>query len=152
MSGAHRKFFRRKWALIIGNGEYSRPANKLNNSVANANNLVQTLKKSNFKFTKCDNINVDIMEQVRQFNTNIQDGDLIVFYFSGHARHFDGHNYLLPTDDSRVDSGEDIRDLGTNVRRIVERLLHDKPSCIAVVILDCCKPYVLGSSTEPNRK
>ena len=152
MLQTRRKIFRRKWALIIGNNEYRRSANKLQCSVKNANKLCHSMKGIKFQTVECANINGDVMDQILEFRKKVRDGDLILFYFSGHASHFEGHNYLLSTDDSRIDSGEDIRDLGTNVRTMVERLLQDKPSCIAVVILDCCKPYILGNSTEANGK
>ena len=145
---------RQKLALVIGNDSYTRSTNRLENSTRNAEELGYSLEDMGFTVTmKANIVNAkELMKEVQQFCDTIEDNDLIVFYFSGHAYHFEGHNYLLSTDDSRIDSGEDVGELGTDVRRIVERLLQDKPSCIAVVILDCCRPYVLGSSTEPNRK
>ena len=152
MSGTHGMLFRQKWAFVIGYDEYSRPDNKLNTSMKNANKLTTLLKKSKFKFMKPKEDSTDIMEQVQEFTRKIEDGDLILFYFSGHGYQLEGKNYLIPTDDSRIDKSNDVIDLGTSITSIVKRLLSDKPSCMAIVILDCCRPYVIENRTEPNRK
>lgn len=143
MSGIQGKLFRQKWAFVIGFDEYSRPVNKLKTSVQNADKLTTLLKKSKFKFMKHNKDITDLMEQVQEFIRKIEDGDLILFYFSGHGYSFDDKNYLLPMDDSKIETAEDARDSGTYIKNLIERLLKDKPSSMAVMIFDCCRPYVL---------
>lgn len=142
---------RKKFALIIGNDNYERSKNKLDNSIKAAKELGRILKEINFTVIVLTDIRNEnqIMRKVQEFHDTITNDALVLFYFSGHGYQFDGHNYLIPTDDSRIEEAEDLKDLGSNVTRIVERLLQNKTSCMVIMVLDCCRPYVLGKSTAP---
>jgi uncharacterized caspase-like protein len=144
----------RKLALIIGNGDYSEQINKLDQSVENANELIDLLKTMNFRVCPKHNIREDILERTQEFTDEfeIKDGDLILFYFLGHAYQIDGKNYLIPVDDTRIDEDEDVKDFGADVQRIIERLIKKRPSCVAILILDCCRPYKLRNGSTSNGK
>jgi len=143
---------RRKLALTIGNGNYTQRVNKLDQSVKNANDLANSLKTINFEVTRENNIPKEIMKRIQEFTDKIMDGDLILVYFSGHSYQVKNNNYLIPTDDARIDTDDDVETFGSNAERIVDRLIREKPSCVAILILDCYRPYVLKSASTSNRK
>jgi uncharacterized caspase-like protein len=144
----------RKLALIIGNGDYSEQINKLDQSVENANEVVDVLKTMNFRVCLKHNIREDILERTQEFTDEfeIKDGDLILFYFSGHAYQVNGKNYLIPVDDTRIDEDEDVKDFSADVQRIIDRLTKNRPSCVTILILDCCRPYKPRNGPTSNGK
>jgi uncharacterized caspase-like protein len=147
---------RRKLALIIGNGKYHRDENKLNNSIENAKKLSDKLERIGFNVTDTEYFDVktedEIMENVKNFAENIQTGDLIFFYFSGHSSQVNKKNYLLPIDDSDIDSDDNLKLLANNFQRILNRLADKKPLHTTILIFDCCRPYVLNDTSTPNRE
>ena len=144
----------KKFALIIGNDKYEHAENKLKNSVQTAKELERLLKTINFTVVMASDIpnEAEIMRKVQEFERTMTDDALVLFCFSGHGYYFNGNNYLIPTDDTRINQADDILDLGSDVNRIAQRLLHDKPLRTAIVILDCCRPYVLGNPTALRRE
>lgn len=145
-----------KKALIIGIDDYSRlNNNKLNNSIDNANKLSDVLNNIEFDVTLClQNDHGDkITEAVTEFAKDIRKDDLILFYFSGHGRQVNHINYLIPKDDSHIDDDESVKDLASNVQGIVD-LLTDKNTKphTTIVILDCCRPYLLQDVPTPTDK
>jgi uncharacterized caspase-like protein len=145
---------RRKLALIIGNCDYHRDENKLNDSIQNTIELISKLEKISFIVTDHTDVkNEDeMMEKVKDFAKDIKENDFILFYFSGHACQITGENYLLPIGDSDIDSDDNLKDLSNNFQRIFERLANEKTSHTAILILDCCRPYVLNDISASKRK
>ncbi|CAF0830233.1 unnamed protein product [Adineta ricciae] len=82
------------------------------------------------------------MDKIEVFEKTIRQDDL-VFYYSGHCRHANGQNYLVPVDDARIDSDENIPDFGMDLSRVVERLCSKNVNNVSLYMLDCYKPYLL---------
>jgi uncharacterized caspase-like protein len=143
---------RRKLALIIGNNNYSRPSNRLNQSINNANDLNDLLKSINFNVTMYTDGNAEMMLKITNFAKTIKDGDLVLFYFSGHGYQVKDKNYLIPVDDAEIESDKDVEDIAINVERTFERLVERNPSYVTIFILDCCRPYLLKNARAPNCK
>jgi hypothetical protein len=61
------------------------------------------------------------------------EGDWLLFYFSGHGIDHDGHAYLLPSDARYTTIG----DTGINLDR-VKQILQDSAAQAKVIILDAC--------------
>jgi len=133
----------RKLALIIGNSNYSGMKNQLSHSVTNAEQLRIILKKINFNVTIYTDVRTasEMMENVKNFAEKIEEGDLVLFYFSGHGNQVEDKNYLIPVDDAKIETDKDVKDLASNFERILERLVERNPSYVTVFILDCCRPY-----------
>jgi uncharacterized caspase-like protein len=131
----------KKYALIIGNDNYTQPENQLTDSIKNAKELHDTLQKINFDGTRYENVTDEdtIIEQVIAFTKKFRDGDIVLFYFSGHGQQFNKYNYLIPINDTRIRSDQDVEVFGANVQRILDRLTESKPSSVFVFILDCCR-------------
>jgi uncharacterized caspase-like protein len=140
---------RRKLALIIGNGDYRRPENRLNNCANNAKELSNLLKTINFNVTmECNLSKHQMTTEIIDFSKMVRDGDLILIYFSGHGYQVSEKNYLMPVDDARIETNRDVEDFAINVESTLARLIKKNPSYVTILILDCCRPYVLqGAST-----
>ncbi|CAF1600101.1 unnamed protein product [Rotaria magnacalcarata] len=59
---------------------------------------------------------------ISAFSETIVDGDLVMFYFSGHGYHINGRTYLARVDDDLIKSDEDVQDYCTCVERIFHQL------------------------------
>ncbi|CAF3256240.1 unnamed protein product [Rotaria socialis] len=141
-------FPRRKLALIIGNDNYSKTYNKLNGSVKNAKKIRNLLKQIAFDVTIHTNIDANMMELIQNFCEQIDNGDLVLFYYSGHGCQVNGENYLIPIDDSNIEAETDVEDIGILVKNILKRLIEKNPSYATIAIFDCCVPYNLQNPTS----
>jgi uncharacterized caspase-like protein len=143
-----------KHALIIGNDDYSRTDNRLTHSISNARKLGDILRKMKFTVTKHENVTEEdrMMEQVINFTKTFMNGDSVLCYFSGHALQFNGNNYLIPTYDTKVNSDQDVLVFGADIQRILDRLIENKPDCVFILILDCCRPYALNGGSATTSK
>lgn len=142
---------RRKLALIIGNNNYIRPESKLRHCINDANDLTEVL--SNIRFhvtTKLDLTNSQMVAAVNSFSKTINDGDLVLFYFSGHGYQIKGTNYLMPTDDGQIETEDDVEDFAVPVERTIKRLADKTPSYVTICILDCCRLYWPKRSSKPK--
>lgn len=149
-------YTRRKLALVIGNENYERSENKIQNSINHAGQLADLLKSMSFNVMLRKDVKFEsaIMRSVQELNDTctIEDGDLILFYFSGHAYQFQGKNYLIPTYDSEIVNEEDITYFGIDVARILGRFREEKPKCAIIFLLDCCRSYKLKQEPSETGK
>lgn len=85
----------KKVALVIGNNEYKDAP--LKNPAHDAEDIANVLR--GLGFTVQMKINADqrgIEDAVKEFVRQIQNGDVGLFYFSGHGVQVQGENYLMP--------------------------------------------------------
>ena len=139
----------RKLALLLGNDEYRLPINKLNKCCQNAHLLSNVLKNMNFQVTQDTNIKKrkDMVKFVSDWCEQIQEGDLLFFYYSGHGFHVRDQNYLLLTDDDFENHDEAI-DSTMPVSNILERLHEKYKTNVTLLVLDCCRPYRFRDGTR----
>ncbi|CAF0840423.1 unnamed protein product [Adineta steineri] len=152
MATTHRTIVpRRKLALIIGNNNYSRPESKLRHCINDANDLSDVLTNIRFHVTtKLDLSNSQMVSTINSFSKTINDGDLVLFYFSGHGYQIKGTNYLMPVDDGQIETEDDVEDFAVPVERTIKRLAEKTPSFVTVFILDCCRLYWPKQSPKPK--
>lgn len=144
---------RRKLALVIGNDMYKKSSNRLNYAVNNANDLSALLKTMNFEVTTLTNMDKkSLTNTVIDFPKSVNDGDLVLLYYSGHACQAENKNYFIPIDDSRIEKDSDIEDFSVNIERAIARLVERNPSYLTIIILDCDKPYSLKKESVSNGK
>lgn len=133
---------RSKRALVIGNNDYHRPENRLINCINDANGLTRELNKFNFEVTIKHNLdNVEMRNVINNFASAIADGDLVIFYFSGHGYQVHGKNYLIPVDDTKINTDNDVQDRAYDVNRLLEQLSNRNSLHVTLFILDCCRKY-----------
>ncbi|CAF3902184.1 unnamed protein product [Adineta steineri] len=132
----------RKRALVIGNNNYSRPESKLRHCINDANDFSDLLKSINFNVTvKFDLANVPMVTTIRDFSRSIVDGDLVLFYFSGHGYQVKDKNFLMPIDDQEIETEEDVEDFAVCVETTMNNISKRSPSSVTLFILDCCRTY-----------
>jgi hypothetical protein len=74
---------------------------------------------------------------VRDFKAQVQGGDEVVFYFSGHGVQFGGSNYLIPIDIT-ADSEAQVADDAIPLQRILDDLT-DQKARFSLAIIDACR-------------
>ena len=143
---------RRKISLIIANDHYAKSENQLPDCTKTAYQLRDKLKNIHFEVECVSNVETNMINVVKSFHEKVRSGDLILFYFSGHAYAVDGKIYLLPIKDKHFRSNLDVEDLGTDVELVIERIIDNRSSCSVIIILDCCRPYVLKQDSTSSGK
>ena len=142
---------RRKLALVIGNGNYSRAENQLTHSTGNARALSDALKAIGFTVTlACDVEKQEMTNNIIDFSKTINNGDVILLYFSGHAYHIKGKNYLIPVRDTHIESDRDVEDFSIDLGRTLTRLVEKNPSHATICILECCSTYLLKNASAAS--
>lgn len=142
----------RKLALIISNANYSATHNELNHSNINAERMSVLLNRICFDVHEYKDLDSNMMRTIQSFCDDIKDGDLILFYYSGHGCRVRRKSYFIPVDDDNITSEIDIQDKGIQVKHILQRLTEGHSLYGTVAILDCCKPYKLGDQSIASRK
>ena len=141
---------RRKVALVIGNDDYQRPENKLCVARSNARRVADALETIHFDVTQHADCAKDMMHAIKDFGNEIQDGDLVLFYFCGHGCHIDGKNYLIPAEDGLIETKRDVIDLASSVDSILLRFGKPNSSYATVMILDCFRSYMLHEASSSS--
>lgn len=132
---------RRKLALIICNDHYSEPNNTLRHSLANGRKLRDELTTIGFIVTLHENIENDMMLEIKTFAKNAMKNDLVLFYYSGLSCQIDNKNYLINVQERELETNT-VEDYSANVERILERLVErngddTSPLYVTLFILDC---------------
>jgi hypothetical protein len=126
----------KRFALVIGNNDYKNAP--LRNPINDANDMSHALKEVGFSVTTKTNANQREMEDaVRTFAVNSRNGDVALFYFSGHGVQVNGINYLIPTG-AKIFSEKDIKYESVEAGRILDELGDAGTKC-NIVILDACR-------------
>ncbi len=138
------RVFEKRYALIIGNNSY-KTIEALDNSVNDAVSLANKLKNLDFSVTlKTDMDSMEAKKALEEFETRIQPGSAVFFYFSGHGIQIDGHNYLVMTDfaipASKTDNSlkEQIQKYSISLDAVVE-IFQKKNVKTNIIILDACR-------------
>ena len=106
---ANPQVFDNRKALVIGNDLYT-DVNPLANAGADAEAMAKALVEVGYKVTKYLNLNKSsFREALRNFRQQVDDGDAVFFFYSGHGVQLDNRNYLLPID-IKGDSQEQVKD------------------------------------------
>lgn len=142
----------RKFALIIGNGKYQRSNIQLNHLIKNAKDIHDQLENLKFKVTMKLNIIADIAAIIQDFVKTIQHADLVLVYYVGLSCHVQDRNFLVPVGDNQTEADINFEDNANDVQRILNRLVPENAPYATILILDCCRPYVLKSTATPDCK
>ena len=124
-------------ALLIGNDAYAN-VSRLETARADANALARVLGELGYKVTLRLDLDERAMKSaLRQFRSEVEGGDEVVFFFAGHGVQIGGSNYLLPTD-IRKESEEQVRDDGIPLQRVLEELAERRVK-LTVAMIDACR-------------
>ena len=123
-------------ALVIGNNDYKEAP--LKNPAHDAEDIAEALRGLGFIVHSKLNANQrEIEDAVKGFVGEIQNGDVGLFYFSGHGVQVHGENYLMPVGGS-IESETDVRYKAVNAGLILGKM-EESRNRTNIFILDACR-------------
>lgn len=139
----------KKTALIIGNGNYKN--GPLKNAVNDALDMAATLSGKGFKVILRENASrVDMRNAIREFGTEINQGGVGLFYYSGHGIQIDGVNYLIPID-ADIELKAEVADECISAASVL-KVMEYSNNRINVIILDACRNNPFRSFSRSDEK
>ncbi len=139
----------KKTALIIGNGNYKN--GPLKNAVNDALDMAATLSGKGFKVILRENASrVDMRNAIREFGTEINQGGVGLFYYSGHGIQIDGVNYLIPID-ADIELKAEVAEECISASSVL-KVMEYSNNRINVIILDACRNNPFRSFSRSDEK
>ena len=127
----------RRTALVIGNGAYDSEG-KLKNPPNDATDIANALQGLGFEVTlKKDLDQQQMAEVIEQFNHQLRQGGVGLFYYAGHGVQVGGENYLIPIG-AKISREQDIRYRTIPLGQILGTM-EDAGNPLNIVILDACR-------------
>ncbi len=130
----------RRIALVIGNDDYE-TITSLDKAVSDAETVSARLREIGFHVVTAKNVGRRGMGRVvREFEQQIGDGDLALFFYAGHGFSISGQDYLIPVDMPQAGPGEEalVRDESFMTNDLADRFLRAGAKT-AVLVLDACR-------------
>jgi len=133
----------KRYALVIGNSNYSKEIGILKNPLNDATDVATELRKSQFEVQLITNATyVQMREAMRKFQEKLTEGPMDqtvgLFYYAGHGVAYQDENYLVPID-ADVKFEDDITRMCFPVQRMVLANMERTNSRMNIVILDACR-------------
>lgn len=129
-------------ALVIGNEAYAEKP--LKNPVNDAKDMAKVLKGLGFKVILKTDVNLRTMrDAVRDFVEHLSNGEVGLFYFSGHGNQYNGNNYLIPLE-AKISEERDFQYEALSVMDVLERIQGKNKEGVNVIILDACRSNPFG--------
>lgn len=126
----------RRAALVIGNTAYQNLP-KLPNATNDAERIGAVLRDANFEVTIGKDVDkVGLEKTVREFLQTLNDGDVALFYYSGHAVQVADQNFIIPVDAS-LSSSYDLEVESYNVNSLLDYMRAS--SGMQILVLDACR-------------
>jgi len=134
-------FAQQKYALVIGNGQYSN-FGSLKNAVNDANDVAAALQGLGFTVDKVINGDLSRMESAavklrNQLGANRNAYGF--FFYAGHGVQWQGENYLIPVDANIPDS-DFLRQRAVSVQAILD-MLNKTKNALNIIVLDACRDF-----------
>jgi hypothetical protein len=130
----------RRLALVIGNATYEN-IEPVNSAVSDADKIEKLLTDAKFSVTSATNVktrNSFLELYFLPFVEKIQEGDFVVFYFSGHGFTYAGENYLVPTKFPSEVTDDEIFSTFLSVTGL-QGLISDRKPAVLIMFLDACR-------------
>jgi len=142
----------KRYALVIGNGDYKNGVPKLPNPVNDAKDIASLLKQLEFEVILITNATYpEVRDGVRRFYDQLvagpKDQTVGLFYYAGHGIQFENENYIVPID-AEMKFEDDIVRMGFPVQRIVLGSMERSNSALNIVILDACRNNPFPATTR----
>ena len=140
-----------KFALVIGNGNYS-GLSKLANPVNDAEDVAAALQKLGFTVDKLLNGSLEQMESaVTRLRNRLSaaEDSYGFFFYAGHGVQSGGENYLIPVD-SNIPSETYLRNRAVSVQVVLDDL-NEARNTLNVIVLDACRDNPFGWGRSGTR-
>jgi hypothetical protein len=141
--------FAMRRALVIGNDSY-KYAEPLKNAREDARAMAAELKGFGYDVTlRLDQSQKEMQATLRDFREKVNEGEEVLFFFSGHAVEIDGKNFLTPIDTVGV-SPSQLADDSIDLKVGVLEPLSKKKVKLTLALIDACRdnPFLKNSSTR----
>ena len=126
----------RRAALVIGNSGYENLP-KLPNALNDAERIGTVLRDANFEVTVGEDLDKAGLEKaVREFLQTLNDGDIALFYYSGHAVQVAGENFIIPVD-ANLSSSYDLEVESYRITNLLDYMRA--ASAMQILVLDACR-------------
>ena len=135
----------RRFALVIGNSNYSDVDKRLKNPSNDATDLANKLRQLGFRvITKTDLNHREMLDAINEFENICRNSDVALFFYAGHGITFEGENYMIPTN-AYLQSENDIPGTCIGIER-VQRAMNS--ARMKIIMLDACRnnPFTRGWS------
>ncbi|RCW70406.1 caspase domain-containing protein [Pseudorhodoferax soli] len=137
----------RRVALVIGNARYQRSA--LVNPVNDARLVGERLKRIGFDVVTLENLDsARFGAATRDFGARAKGAEIALFYYAGHALQADGENFLMPVDNAKMRTMEDVRDGGGVQLAAVVAQLDVAAPAVKLLVVDACRDNPLPSANR----
>jgi hypothetical protein len=140
-------FAQQKYALVIGNGNYSSTDwRKLPNPANDASDMKAALEKLGFQVEHVINGNLDQMERaVTNFRRKLNNSrnSYGFFFYAGHGVQHQGENYLIPID-ANIPSRNSLPQRALSVSFVLKEL-EDAENELNIIVIDACREFLPDS-------
>jgi formylglycine-generating enzyme required for sulfatase activity len=134
-------FSQQKYALVIGNGNYTGNWGKLTNPINDANDMKAALESLGFKVDYIANGSlVQMQKAVINFKQKLitSSNSYGFFYYAGHgAQNREGHNFLIPVD-ADIPSLNMLAQRALPVQFVLDEL-EEAENDLNIIVLDACR-------------
>jgi uncharacterized caspase-like protein len=128
-------------ALLIGNnypGENSALPSCVNDMVAMHDVLSSKCEFQTIPKTNCGYM--DMQTKISEFGDSLNEGDVALFYFSGHGLMYDGVLFLIPCNMAEIKKESDIQRYCVSMHDVQESLFTGcGKTGIKIMIIDACR-------------
>lgn len=133
----------KRYALVIGNANYTKEVGSLKNPVNDATDVAKELENSNFEVQLITNATyIQMREAMRKFHQKLSSGPrdqtVGLFYYAGHGVQYEDENYLVPVD-AIVKYEDDIVRMCFPAQKMVLSSMENSNSRMNIVVLDACR-------------
>ena len=144
-------FAQQKYALVIGNGNYT-SFGSLPNAVNDANDMAAALQGLEFTVDKViDGNRAQMVEAITRLKNRISvsKNSYGFIFYAGHGVQFNGVNYLIPAK-ADIPSANYLGDTSISVQTMLAEL-NDAGNELNIVVLDACRDFPAAWSRSTNR-
>jgi TPR repeat protein len=139
----------RRVALVVGNAAYQHAA-PLRTPGADADGVTALLRTLDFNVMELKDVDKIGMElALRRFSAEIDDADIALFYYSGHAAEVGALNYLLPTS-AKIDGPRSLA-LDTIALQDISSAMRQAGAKVQLLFLDACRDNPFETAFAPPR-
>lgn len=142
----------KRLALVFGNDVYAElPA--LKKAVNDANAMREALAGLGYEVVSALDANRKQMTQsIARFESMIEPGDEVFFFYAGHGVAIGSENYLIPTDLGVPAQGQEslVEDEAVSVDKVIRRV-QSRGAAVAMVVLDACRDNPFASASSGTR-
>lgn len=146
-----RAYNTRRVALVIGNSKYVDDVTALSNPANDAADVADALQGMGFEVTRALDVDIEgFRKSLRTFAQTVRGADMAVFYYAGHAMHFDEESYLMPIGTKLEDESAVRFDMISLEEDVIGKTMRDVP--LKILLLDACRDNPIASHYEADEK